>query len=207
MSEDRRLHWDKVYASRPFTDVSWYQGLPARSLALIEAAGIGKDRPIIDIGGGASTLVDHLLDREYQDVSVLDLSEKALDQARRRLGVRAAAVRWIVADVTRFSPDRTFSLWHDRAVLHFLVEAADRDRYVAVLRRALVPGGHLVLATFGPEGPPKCSGLEVRRYSVDMMAELLGPDFELQSHELELHETPSGGSQQFLFTRWLRKST
>ncbi len=205
MSDARQRHWDDVYATRQYMDVSWYQDLPARSLALIEATGIGPDQPIIDVGGGASTLADHLLDRGYRDVSVLDLSARALDQARGRLGARAAAVNWIVADVTRFSPERTFSLWHDRAVLHFLVDKADRDRYAAVLRRALAPGGHLVLATFGPEGPLKCSGLAVRRYSVEMMSELLGPGFMLQSDELEFHETPAGGSQQFLFTRWLRR--
>lgn len=204
MSTTRQSHWDRVYEDKAFTDVSWYQARPAESLALIEAAATHRDAPIIDVGGGASTLVDHLLDRGYRDVTVLDVSEQAFAQARARLGEAAGRVCWIVADVTMFRPERTYSLWHDRAVLHFLIDVEDRRRYLAALRGALVPGGDLVLATFGPEGPRKCSGLEVRRYSVDSMAELLGPDFELCSDQIVYHETPSGGSQQFLFTRWRR---
>lgn len=204
MSTTRKSHWDRVYEDKAFTDVSWYQAQPAESLELIEAAAMHRDAPIIDIGGGASTLVDHLLGRGYQDVTVLDVSEQAFAQVRARLGEHADRVSWIAADVTTFRPQRTYSLWHDRAVLHFLIDAEDRLRYLATLRAALAPDGHLVLATFGPEGPRKCSGLEVRRYSVDTMAELLGPDFELCSEQIVYHETPSGGSQQFLFTRWRR---
>ena len=200
----RKSHWDRVYEDKAFSDVSWYQAQPAESLALIEAAATHHDAPIIDVGGGASTLVDHLLDRGYRDVTVLDVSEQAFAQARARLGEAEGRVNWIVADVTMFRPERAYSLWHDRAVLHFLIDLEDRRRYLAALRGALAPGGHLVLATFGPEGPRKCSGLEVRRYSVDTMAELLGPDFELCSEQIVYHETPSGGSQQFLFTRWRR---
>jgi trans-aconitate methyltransferase len=204
VSTTRKSHWDRVYEDRVFTDVSWYQAQPSESLDLIEAAATHRDAPIIDIGGGASTLVDHLLDRGYRDLTVLDVSEQAFTQARARLGEAAGQVSWIATDVTMFRPERTYDLWHDRAVLHFLIDAEDRRRYLAALRRALAPGGHLVLATFGPEGPQKCSGLEVRRYSMDTMAELLGADFELCSEQFQYHETPSGGSQQFLFTRWRR---
>lgn len=204
MSKDRQQHWERVYESRRFTDVSWYQALPKRSLALIDASGVARDEAIIDVGGGASTLVDHLVDRGYQEITVVDLSASGLAQAQARLGSAADKVRWVCSDVTEFRPERAYSLWHDRAVLHFLTDAADRQRYVEVLKSALPPGGHVVLATFGPEGPLKCSGLDVRRYSVEMMHELLGPEFELHDQDLEYHATPSGSTQQFLVTRWLR---
>jgi SAM-dependent methyltransferase len=204
VNQDRKVHWEGVYEARQFTDVSWYQELPEKSLRQIEASGVERHRAIIDVGGGASTLVDHLIERGYVDLTVVDISANGLAQSRARLAEAADKVTWIVSDVTAFRPERSYSLWHDRAVLHFLTDPADRQRYVDVMRAALPPGGYLVLATFGPDGPLKCSGLEVRRYSVDTMSELLGPDFELQHHDLEVHETPSGASQQFLFTRWRR---
>lgn len=206
MTGNRRQHWEAVYTAKPFTEVSWYQEIPATSLRLVDAAGAGPKDAIVDIGGGASTLVDHLLDRGFGDLTVLDISAHALEQARNRLGNRASRVAWEQADVTSFAPRRSYDLWHDRAVLHFLTGEADRRRYVDVLERALAPGGHLVVGTFGPEGPEKCSGLDVRRYSVEMMAELLGPGFELQRDEIDTHETPWGAPQQFLFTLWLRKA-
>lgn len=200
----RQTHWQDVYASRSYTDVSWYQAEPARSLQFIEASGVSKDGAIIDVGGGASTLADHLLDRGYSQVTVLDVAASALRQAQDRLGERAKAVDWCVADVLSFRPERRFALWHDRAVLHFLVDADERERYVKALRCALAPDGHVILAGFGPDGPQKCSGLPVRRYSVETFGELLGPDFELQGEALEDHATPGGASQQFLYTRWQR---
>lgn len=206
MTVARRKHWEGVYAAKPSTEVSWYQHTPAASLRLIDAAGARRDDALIDIGGGASTLVDHLLDRGYRDLTVLDISAHALDQARARLGKRASRVAWLVADITSFEPRRTYDLWHDRAVLHFLTGADDRRLYVDVLERALAPGGHVVLATFGPEGPEKCSGLPVRKYSVDSMAELLGPGFDLEADEVDMHETPGGAQQQFLFSLWSRKA-
>lgn len=204
MPDETRRHWDAVYASRSYGEVSWYQETPVRSLSLIEATGIAVDDPIIDVGGGASTLVDKLLDRGFTDITVLDVAAGAFDQARARLGPRAAAVNWHVGDVTTFDPGRQYCLWHDRAVLHFLVDPGERQRYVEVLERALAPGGHLLLATFGPDGPLKCSGLEIRRYSVEMQGELLGPGFELRHHVLEVHRTPAGAPQQFLYAHWVR---
>lgn len=204
MFDERKGHWDNVYASKGYAEVSWYQENPVRSLALIEATGIGADEPIIDVGGGASTLVDKLVERGFSDITVLDIAAGALEQARRRLGPGSATVNWLVGDVTGFEADRNFRVWHDRAVLHFLVDPEDRQRYIDVLMRSLAPGGHLILATFGPEGPLKCSGLEIRRYSIGMQAEMLGPGFELQRHELEVHETPAGASQQFLYSHWIR---
>jgi SAM-dependent methyltransferase len=205
LTADRRKHWDGVYRRKASTEVSWYQEVPDRSLDLIGAAGLLLNDPIIDIGGGASTLVDHLLDAGYGDLTVLDLTETALDHSRKRLGERDDSVSWIVSDVVHFEPQRLYRLWHDRAALHFLTDATDRERYVDVLRRALAPGGYAVIATFGPAGPLKCSGLEIRRYTVRMLEELLGAEFELQSHELANHRTPMGATQQFLYSCWTRR--
>ena len=201
----RRDHWQNVYGSKAFTDVSWFQPRPERSLQLIEQTVVGRDEAIIDVGGGASTLVDHLLADGFSDITVLDIAGLAFEQSKKRLGARADDVEWIVEDVTSFQPARTWQLWHDRAVLHFLIEEQDRTRYVDVLRKGLAPGGHIVLATFGPDGPLKCSGLEIRRYCVDSVSELLGPDFELLSHEIEDHLTPSRATQQFLYSCWTRR--
>jgi ubiquinone/menaquinone biosynthesis C-methylase UbiE len=156
----------------------------------------------LDVGGGASTLVDHLLDAGYRDISILDIAAGALAQSRARLGALAAQVTWIEADVTQFEPSRPYAVWHDRAVFHFLTEATDREQYLDVLHRALQPGGHLVLATFGPEGPLRCSGLEVQRYSAEQVGALLGPDFQLRAHEVEEHHTPMKTTQQFLYGWW-----
>lgn len=202
MSDLPRAHWERVYQMKPPAEVSWYQPVPARSLELIRATGAPLTAPILDVGGGASTLVDHLLDQGYSDITVLDIASNALDHARARLGDLAARVTWIDADITCFRPTREFSLWHDRAVFHFLTHADDRERYLTVLRGALRPKGHVVLATFGPEGPTRCSGLAVQRYSADDITALLGSDFELQMHHLENHRTPMGTVQQFLYGWW-----
>jgi trans-aconitate methyltransferase len=201
----RRDHWETVYSSKTFTDVSWFQPRPERSLQLVERTAVSRNDAIIDVGGGASTLVDHLLDDGFTDITVLDIAGKSLEQAQERLGERAGDVNWVVSDVTAFRPSRTWQLWHDRAALHFLIDEQDRARYVEVLQKALAPHGHVVLAMFGPDGPLKCSGLEIRRYSIDMVEELLGPDFDLQSHVLENHMTPMGSNQQFLYSCWTRR--
>ncbi len=205
MTHAREGHWADVYESKSATEVSWYQATPERSLALVQKAEMCREAPIIDVGGGASTLVDHLLDAGYTDLTVLDLAAAAFEQARARLAARAHCIDWLVADVTRFEPPRRYRLWHDRAVLHFLTDAADRERYVNVLRQALEPGGHVIIAAFGPDGPTRCSGLDIRRYNVDLLKELLGPEFALQSHELENHKTPTGAVQQFLYSCWIRR--
>ena len=204
-NNNRKTHWESVYGARKFTDVSWYQVRPETSLAFIEASGLSKDAPLVDVGGGASTLVDCLLERGFTDLTVVDIAEAALQQARARLGASAGDVDWQVADVLEFRPPRQYALWHDRAVLHFLTDATDRDRYCQSLHRALEPGGHLVLATFGTEGPQKCSGLPVRRYDVAMLSELLGAEFTNADDAIEIHKTPGGGEQQFLYTRWVRR--
>ncbi len=202
---DTQRHWERVYGNKQSTEVSWYQPRPERSLQLIQDTGVRADTPIIDAGGGASTLVDHLLDEGYRDITILDIAASAFEHSRERLGARADVVEWIVADVTRFDAQRSYGLWHDRAVLHFLTDAADRERYVQVLDRALAPGAQLILSTFGPQGPLKCSGLDVRRYDIDMLKELVGEMFELRRDELEMHTTPGGSTQQFLYTSWKRR--
>lgn len=205
MITDVRRHWDDVYGSKAFDEVSWYQPVPEISLRHIRNVATSHDAAIIDVGGGASTLVDNLLNAGFNDVTVLDICEDALQQAKRRLGPRAGVVNWVVADVRMFLPERKFSLWHDRAVLHFLIDAEDRAHYIEALGGSLSPGGSLVLSTFGPEGPLKCSGLPIRRYDLNMLADFLGEGFELQGHEFEDHETPDGAKQQFLCTSWTRK--
>ena len=202
MSETRKQHWEGVYASKAPGAVSWYQPEPSQSLRLIEASGTGYDDPIIDAGGGASTLVDHLLDRGYRDITVLDLSAAALAHARERLGDRAGSVSWIEGDVTEFEAQREYALWHDRAVFHFLTDRGDRQRYVDAVKTALRSRGHLVLSTFGPEGPRRCSGLDIERYSVERLNEWFGHDFELQRDFVDVHYTPGGAPQQFLYTWW-----
>ena len=195
-------HWETVYRARDPAGVSWFQSVPARSLELIRATGLAAAAPVIDVGGGASTLVDHLIAAGYSDLTVLDIAPTALDHARYRLGPLAERVSWIAADVTRFTPNRRYGLWHDRAVFHFQTDSADRDRYLVALRAGLAEDGHLILSTFGPDGPTKCSGLEVRRYSVAELQQVLGTAFRLQRRLLDEHVTPAGIRQQFLYGWW-----
>ena len=199
VSEDRKAHWQQIYATRKCTEVSWFQPVPERSLGLIRATGTPPGSAILDVGGGASTLVDHLLEDGFDDVSVLDIAAAAFDQPRSRLGAKAEKVTWIESDITAFEPPHSYAIWHDRAVFHFLTETSDQDRYLDVLHKALLPGGHLILATFGPKGPLRCSGLEIQRYSVERLQDVLGPGFQLRHHEIDEHQTPTGSGQQFLY--------
>jgi trans-aconitate methyltransferase len=197
--ESRKAHWNKVYSERKPDEVSWYQAEPTLSLALISRSGAALDTPVIDVGGGASVLVDRLMDKGFRDLSVLDLSGAALAYAKERLGKDAARVQWIEADVTAFKPARTWGLWHDRAVFHFLTEPGDRAAYAALLRAALVPGGHLVMAAFAPDGPEKCSGLPVQRYDSKALLKELGAGFRLLAEEGETHATPWDTTQKFRY--------
>ena len=193
-------HWDEVYEKKGAEAVSWFRPHLERSLALVEAAGLGPDAAILDVGGGASTFVDDLLARGHRDVTVLDLSAAALDVARERLGPAAASVRWIVGDVTEVAlPERSVDFWHDRAVFHFLRDEDTRRRYVDVVRRVVKPGGHVVVATFGPEGPERCSGLDVVRYDVDGLHAEFGAPFDKVGSRVEVHTTPWGSEQQFVY--------
>ncbi len=199
---NRQAHWNNVYETKAAQDVSWYQRRPDASLALIAASGVGKDAGIIDVGAGASTLVDCLLDQGYTRLAVLDVSGAALARSRERLGARAGAVEWFEADVTVFEPPRRFGLWHDRAVFHFLTEADDRREYAATLARTLQPGGVVVIATFAPDGPPKCSGLDVMRYDEHSILAELGAGFELREVRRETHVTPWQSEQRFIYFRF-----
>lgn len=193
-----RDHWNRIYAERPSDSVSWFQAHPEVSLRLIDRAAASEAR-IIDIGAGASTLVDHLLAAGYQHVSVLDIADNALDVARRRLGTVEAGIGWYRADVTAWSPPHEFDLWHDRAVFHFLTEDEDRRAYVRVLRRAISPGRHAIIATFAVNGPETCSGLPVVRYDAPGLCAELGGGFDLVEQADETHVTPGGGGQAFSY--------
>lgn len=199
---NRKEHWNQVYQTKSPDDVSWYQRRPELSLSLIAASGTHKDSGIIDVGGGASTLVDCLLDGDYSRLAVLDLSASALAHARARLGQRAAKVEWFESDAIAFQPPHRFGLWHDRAVFHFLTAPDERHGYVATLRRTLQPGGHVIIATFALDGPPKCSGLDVVRYGEQSIAAELGPQFALREVCRETHVTPSGSEQRFIYFRF-----
>ena len=203
----RRQHWDTVYRTRDPQQVSWYQEDPARSLALIESTGVSTRARLIDVGGGASRLVDHLLAAGFVDVTVLDVAEAALAHARDRLGSAAGEVTWIEGDVTTYPFARRYDLWHDRAVFHFLCDEADRNRYGAQVRTAVAPGGHVIIATFGLDGPDQCSGLPIVRYDSTAMTRALGPGFAPVGFEEELHRTPAGGSQHFLYGHFRRVAT
>ena len=196
----RQNHWEKVYTTKGESEVSWFQETPAPSLELIEFVGAIQNSAIIDIGGGASRLVDNLVSRGYEDLTVLDLSDAALASARSRIGDKANRVTWITADVTAWEPSRTYDVWHDRAAFHFLTDPNDQAAYVARLRRALRLGGHAIIATFALDGPERCSGLMVSRYDADALAATLGDGFELVDTRRHDHTTPWGAVQKFQFS-------
>ena len=200
----RRSHWESVYTSKGENEVSWFQESPALSLALIAEIGAKPESAIIDVGGGASRLVDYLIERGFRDVSVLDLSAAALKAARNRLGGNADKAHWLVADATNWEPLRTYDIWHDRAAFHFLTEAVDRDGYLARLKRALNIGGHAIMATFALDGPDKCSGLPVERYDAARLARTLGSGFKLKRSQPDEHATPWGAQQRFQFSVFQR---
>ena len=199
MSFNRKSHWESIYAKTIPTEVGWYQVEPALSLELIASTGVGHTDKIIDVGGGASVLVDKLLCQGFQDLTVLDVSSKALDYAKERLGSEAEAVKWIEADVTKFELPEKYDLWHDRAVFHFLTEENDRKKYVQNMEEALNPGGHVIIAAFSIDGPLKCSGLNVERYSPEKMKNELGDSFELVKATDEGHMTPGGKEQEYTY--------
>ena len=199
-------HWNGVWDTADPDRVSWFEPRPESSLDLIESSGVGYGAALIDVGAGASLLTRQLLEAGYQDLTVLDISASGLAAGRARLGPAAWDVGWIEADVRHFEPPRKWDLWHDRAVFHFLIGAEDRAAYLATLDRVLAPDGQVILATFGPEGPPRCSGLEVRRYSAESLAAELGPGFRPEDSSLQDHTTPAGESQQFLYARFRRRN-
>lgn len=193
-------HWESVYQTKAPDAVSWYRQHLDRSLALIQAVAPDYSASIIDVGGGESTLVDDLLARGYRNISVLDISQTAIDVARSRTGEKGRHVTWLVGDITRVElPKQHYDIWHDRAVFHFLTRSEDRSAYVRQVAWAMRPGGHVIVATFGPEGPQKCSGLDVMRYDADSLHEEFGASFRLIDSTTEIHQTPFGTTQQFLY--------
>ena len=195
-----KSHWENVYATKAATAVSWFQAHADLSLRLIAETGASTDASIIDVGGGASTLVDDLLARGYTSLCVLDLSAAALNAARARLGRDAEQVRWIEGDITSIAlPAHAYDLWHDRAVFHFLTGEAQRRAYVAAVLRSVKPGGHVIVSTFAEDGPLQCSGLPVMRYSADQLHAEFGAPITLLRHTREAHQTPSGKLQQFIY--------
>ncbi|PKO73315.1 MAG: SAM-dependent methyltransferase [Betaproteobacteria bacterium HGW-Betaproteobacteria-17] len=201
---DHRQHWEAVYRSKAADAVSWFQPHAASSLQLIEGCA-DRDAHIIDVGGGASVLVDDLADAGYRNLSVLDLAESALAASRARLGARAQSVQWIVADITRAElPAARYDVWHDRAVFHFLTDPGDRARYVEQVLKSVKPGGHVIIAAFGPGGPLQCSGLDVMRYAPEALHAEFGAPFRLLRHETEIHHTPSGQEQEFVYCYCVR---
>jgi 2-polyprenyl-3-methyl-5-hydroxy-6-metoxy-1,4-benzoquinol methylase len=197
---DIKTHWEKVYKTKAPDSVSWYQPHLETSLSLIERTGAGLSSSIIDVGGGESSLADDLVSRGYQNVTVLDISETAINVSKQRMGEVAEHVHWLVADIlaAQLEP-RAYDVWHDRAVFHFLTTIEQRIAYVQNVARSVKRGGHVIVSTFGPEGPQKCSGLEVIRYDADSLHDQFGARFRLVESSQELHATPQGATQQFLY--------
>jgi len=200
--ENKSEHWQKVYEKRAPSEVSWFQVEARTSLALIDACQLSHEAPVLDVGAGASTLVDGLLARGYTDITLLDIADTAFAVTRARLP--DAPIRYLVSDITRWTPDRTFTLWHDRAVFHFLTDDADRAAYRRALAAAVPVGGHVILATFALDGPERCSGLPVRRYSAVSLAQELEGVARPVEERAERHVTPSAAEQSFVFVRFVR---
>lgn len=203
----QRRHWDEIYSSRSPNDVSWYEPVPFMSRKLVVETIEEGAESVIDIGGGASSLVDHLLDLAVKRVAVLDISEAALAASKRRLGNRAHLAEWIVGDVTTLEDIGQFDVWHDRAVFHFLTVDADRRHYVRLAERTIPPSGTAIMATFASDGPEQCSGLEVRRYDPEQLAQQCGPGFQLTHSERHVHITPRNVQQNFLYSTFRRTAS
>lgn len=197
---DQKTHWEQVYQTKAPNAVSWYCQHLKQSLELIRKADTDPFASIIDVGGGESTLVDDLLEFGYRNVSILDISETAIDVSKRRIGERSALVTWIAADITQVElPSQQYDVWHDRAVFHFLTTSNERLAYVKQVAKSVKPGGHVIVATFGPQGPEKCSGLTTMRYDANSLHNEFGAKFKLIESITELHTTPAGSTQQFLY--------
>lgn len=203
--EDRKEHWNKVYENKKATEVSWYEPMPETSLNYIADCKLEKDAAIIDIGGGDSFLAEFLIGKGYTDITVVDISENAIKRAKERLGEKADEITWIVADAAEFEPQRQYDLWHDRAAFHFLTEDTQVEKYLKNVKQAVKPGGYVVMGTFSETGPTKCSGIEIRQYSISDMQELFADGFTTMSCKNIDHETPSGGTQNFTFCSFRKK--
>lgn len=207
MTKARRDHWQDVYSTKPVDQVSWYQSDSTRSFDALRRLGATPDHSLIDIGAGASPLIAQCLEAGWHDLTALDISDEALNHARDALDEDAGHVEWIAADITRWSPSRTYDIWHDRAVFHFLTDHRDREKYKSALNAAVKPGGLLLFATFSPSGPSQCSGLPVQQYDAQSLARELGSAFALVEHWLEDHHTPWGAKQNFTWAAFRRETT
>ena len=197
---NRKSHWENIYKTKSAKDVSWYKPHLEKSLEMISSLGLPKDAEVIDVGGGASTLPDDLLDRGFKNITVLDVSKEALKVSKDRLADKANSINWLEADVTEVPLKSSYyDVWHDRAMFHFLVTADERRKYISSLNTALKSGGYLLMATFGPNGPLKCSGLETVRYSAASIAKKLGEAFKQEKHVVETHKTTFNTTQEFLY--------
>lgn len=197
MNLQRKKHWEIVYETKNQDEVSWTQEIPKTSLAFIHSFGLDKSAKIIDIGGGDSKLVDHLLDQGFQNITVLDISEKALEKAKIRMGEKATKVNWIVSDILDFEPTETYDVWHDRAAFHFLTTEEEIEKYKSIVKKSVA--GFLIIGTFSENGPLKCSGLEISQYSEEKLTSTFEENFDKIHSVLEDHETPFGTTQNFLF--------
>lgn len=201
---ERQNHWEQVYKTKPLEQVSWYQPTPETSLKYIAEAGLDLSAAIIDVGGGDSLLADHLLQAGFTDITVLDISQTALERAKKRLGAKAEKIHWIAADAAHWQPERSYDLWHDRAAFHFLTQPADIKRYRDTASQHIRPGGFLLLGTFSDKGPEKCSGLTVQRYGAGTLTRTWAKGFEKITCRTTDHATPSGSLQNFLFCLFQR---
>ncbi len=203
MNTHRKIHWETIYETKTPEQVSWTQEVPKTSLRLIHALGVQKDAQIIDVGGGDSKLVDYLLHEGYENITVLDISAKALERAKKRLGDKAEHVNWVVCDITAYQPERTFDVWHDRAAFHFLTTADEIATYVNLVSTFV--RGYLVIGTFSDEGPKKCSGLDIQQYNKQSLNHVFENQFELIDFSTEDHQTPFDTTQNFLFCSFRKR--
>jgi len=202
---ERKAHWEQVYSTRMAEKLGWYKPRLDTPLSWLEELNLDKASPIIDVGGGASTFVDDLVDAGYDSITVFDIAEHAIETSKKRLGRQSEMVMWLSGDVTSYSlPPNRFALWHDRAVLHFLTEPEQSNAYHANLLQSLQPGGYVIVGVFAPDAPPKCSGLPVKRYDADGLAEFLGAEFELLQQLNEMHVTPGGVEQMYQYCLFQR---
>ncbi|WP_423818674.1 class I SAM-dependent methyltransferase [Salinimicrobium sp. TIG7-5_MAKvit] len=204
MNESQQ-HWDKVYSEKAPTEVSWYEPMPQISLELIRSCGISKDAAIIDIGGGDSFLAEFLVSLGYTDVTVVDISSKAIERAKERMCEKADEVKWIIADASKFEPERDYDLWHDRAAFHFLTGDDQKKDYLERVQKTVKPGGYVIMGTFSDKGPEKCSGLSVQRYSVNDICQFFEKEFNMLNGKNVDHQTPSGVTQNFTFCSFQKK--
>ena len=201
---NKEEHWNNIYSTKSLNEVSWYQPIPETSLKLIKNAASTSNSKIIDIGGGDSMLIDNLLEIGFRDLSVLDISSNAIEKAKNRLGLKASTVNFIVSDIIEFETNNQFDVWHDRAVFHFLTEEDQIEKYKTLVRSAIKPKGHLIIGTFSENGPDKCSGINISKYSLEELAELFSDDFSLENSFQESHTTPFETEQEFSFVHLRR---